>query len=155
MSEFKPIETQEDFDKAIDARLKREYAKAVKETEDKYSDYETLKAENTSLQEKFDTANSKLTESKAKVDELTIKVQTYETNSAKMRIAHEFKIPYDMADRIKGSTEDEMKKDAETIAKYMKSTGYEAPLGGTEEPPKESDVKEGMKKMLKNLKGEQ
>lgn len=155
MSDFKPIETQEDFDKAIAARLERERAKVIKETEDKYADYETLKSENTSLKEKVDTANSRLTENKTKINELTSKVKNYETNSAKMRIAHELGIPLDMADRIKGATEDEMKEDAKTIAAYMKASGYVAPLGATETPPREDDTKEGIKKMLKNLKGEE
>ena len=150
MPEFTPITTQEEFDKAIASRLQREHAKAVKETEEKFADYEQIKSDSASWKEKYESANGQLTDANAKVTELESKVRTHETNSTKMRIAHEFGIPYDMADRIKGDDEDAMKADAKVMAGFIKGTQKEPPLGGTEDPlPNEKNA--GLREMLKTI----
>lgn len=150
--EFTPINTQEDFDRAIASRLQREYAKGVKETEERFADYEQIKTDSTTWKEKYETANSQLDESNNKVKELEDKVKTHETSSAKMRIAHEFGIPFDMADRIKGDDEESMKADAKKIASFMKGPTSAAPLGGTETPPPKDDKEAGLMKMLNDIK---
>lgn len=37
-----------------------------------------------------------------------------------MRIAHENGIPFELADKLSGSDEEAIKKDAETMAKFLK-----------------------------------
>ena len=118
MSEFKPINTQEEFDVAISDRLKRE--------REKYADYDNLKTQNSSqakkiedLEKSLKDANDKIGGHQKTVDELNAKIKGYETDSAKTRIALAAGLPYEMASRLKGDTEDEIKKDAESLAKMM------------------------------------
>lgn len=48
-----------------------------------------------------------------------------------MRIAHENGIPYELANKLSGDTEEAIKKDAETFAKFI-GKKQTAPLGHTE-----------------------
>ena len=92
MSEFKPINTQEEFDAAIKDRLERERGK--------YADYENLKTQVGTLTTERDTAVQQLGDANAKI-------KTYETNSVKMRIAQAKGIPAEMALRLTGETEED------------------------------------------------
>ena len=118
MSEFKPITTQEEFDAAISDRLKRE--------REKYADYDNLKSNNSEqakkigdLEKSLNDANEKISGHQKTVDELNAKIKGYETDSAKTRIALAAGLPYEMASRLKGDSEDDIKKDAESLAKMM------------------------------------
>lgn len=113
MSEFKPINTQEEFDAAIKDRLERERGK--------YADYETLKTQVGTLTTERDTAVQQLTDANAKI-------KTYETNSVKMRIAQEKGLPAEMALRLTGETEEDISKDADSMVQIFKATKGAAPL---------------------------
>ena len=140
--EFKVIETQEDFDKAIKKRLDqkdRELAERYKE----YlapNDVETMKSE---YEKKLEDANKALKEANEKlaghdqiVSELTTRATTAESDLLKSRIAHESGVPFELAGRLVGSNEEELKADAEKFASYLSPkaapplhTG-ETPTGG-------------------------
>ena len=131
MSEFKAITTQEEFDTAIGERLKRERETVKKDyagflsPEDvakKYDGYMSPK----DIEEKYKGYISP--EEAAKKD---ASIKAYETNSVKMRIAHENGIPYELANKLSGDTEEDIKKDAETFAKFI-GKKQTAPLGHTE-----------------------
>ena len=118
MGEFKKIETQEEFDAAIKDRLARE--------KEKYADYDVLKKEN----ETFKTQIADLEKAKkdlesekgtfgSQLEALNSKIKGYETDSAKTRIALEMGLPYEMASRLTGSNEEEIRKDAESLAKFV------------------------------------
>ena len=150
MAEFTPITTQEEFDKAIGDRLKRERETVKKE----YADY--LSPDD--VQKKYegylspDDVKKKYEGylSPEEAAEKDKKIKGYETNSVKMRIAHEHNIPYELAGRIAGETEEDMKKDAETMAKFLKNKTV-APLASTE--PEGMDTKRAaVKKMLADMK---
>lgn len=94
MADFEPITTQEAFEAAVADRLAP------------YADYDTLKEQNAAYA--------------SQVTELTARVQTYETDALKNRIAHEEGIPYDLAKRLTGSTEADIRKDAKNFAKMLK-----------------------------------
>lgn len=134
---FEIIDTQEKFDAAISERLKRERSK--------FADYDEIKQKNAEY-EKLIGAMTKAAEEAAKkysgYDEQIAKLQSqikgYETGSVKTRIAHETGIPYELAERLSGETEEDIRKDAETLAKYIKSKPS-APLRSPE--GKESDGK--------------
>lgn len=113
MSEFKPINTQEEFDAAIKERLERERGK--------FADYESLKTQVGTLTTERDTAVQQLNDANAKI-------KTYETNSVKMRIAQEKGIPAEMALRLTGETEEDIAKDADSMAQIFKATKGTAPL---------------------------
>lgn len=139
MAEFKAIMTQEEFDAAIQSRLERERNSIEK----KYSDYKDLKtkaaeAESvkakeaeyvsrleeagtklTDLETRYNEASEKLAQRDQAVTDLTTRAVKAETSLLKARIAHEFNIPHEMADRLAGDTEADIRKDAETLAKFV------------------------------------
>ena len=150
MAEFTPITTQEEFDKAIGDRLKRERETVKKE----YADY--LSPDD--VQKKYegylspDDVKKKYEGylSPEEAAEKDKKIKGYETNSVKMRIAHENGIPFELAERLSGESEDDIRKDAETMAKYLQRKNV-PPLASTE--PEGIDTKRAaVKKMLSDLK---
>ena len=150
MSEFKPIETQEQLDAIISDRIKRAQETTRKEFEGflspddaakKYAGY--LSPED----EKKKYAGYLSPEEAAKKD---AKIKGYETNSVKMRIAHENNIPYELAGRLSGESEEDIRKDAESLAKLLKHQGG-APLASTE-PAGVDSKRAAVKKMLSDLK---
>ena len=150
-AEFTPINSQEEFDKAIASRLQRERDKAVKETEERFADYEQIKSDSASWKEKFEKASGQLTEKNAEVDKLNAQVKANETANTRAKVARELGIPFDMADRIKGETEDEMKEDAKILASFVKSSQPAPPLGDPEPPIEQDDKNAGLREMLKTL----
>lgn len=154
MADFTPITTQEEFNAAIGERIKRE-----KETiSQKYSDYEDLKNKTTEYEKQIGELNRAIEDSgkkyadyDTKLADLQSKVSEYESSSVKTRIAHEVGIPYELAGRLSGKTEDEIRKDAESLSKLI-GTQHAAPLKSTEtavEDPKKS----ALKNLAKNLTG--
>jgi len=142
MGEFKVISTQEELDALIKDRIDRER----KSLSEKYSDYEELKKRNTEYEtqvSKLSEANKAYEAKKAEYDkqisDLSSKIKGYETDSAKTRIALEMGLPYEMAGRLSGSTEEEIRKDAETLSKFVNRSS-QAP-SSTNEPQRYSDDK--------------
>ena len=134
MADFKPITTQEEFDAAIKDRLAREVAK--------YADYDALKAAQkeltelkgkkldeqlAALQAEYDKAKTTLADHDKIVSDLTTRATTAEHKLKQREIAHAAGIPVELAERIQGSTDEEMAKDAELLAKFSK--------GGSGLPP--------------------
>jgi len=144
MADFTPIETQEQFDAMVKDRI----ARAEKAAAEKYSDYETLKAQNAdltgqiaSLTEQIRKQAETIDGHKAVVDDLTAKVRGYETASEKTRIALELGLPYQMADRLTGDNEEAIRKDAESMLKLIGINRQAPPLGsGEPKPANDSDA---------------
>lgn len=135
MAEFTPIETQEQLDKIIGERIERANRKAA----EKYADYEDIKTANASLTEQVAQLQSQIQPfaeqvktKDALIEELTGKVHTYETASVKTRIALEIGLPYQMANRLSGNTEEEIKADAEGLKALVNAQVQPAPLGNPE-----------------------
>lgn len=136
MSEFKVIETQEDLDKIIQKRL----AQKDREIEETYKDYlspEQVEDIKNDYQKKLDDANKFVEDAKVKlanhdkeVSDLTERAQKAETSLLKGKIALAKGIPYELANRLVGSTEEELTQDAEGIAKLIggKQQQLTAPL---------------------------
>ena len=150
MAEFTPITTQEEFDKAIGDRLKRERETVKKEYADYLSPDDVQKKYEGYLSPDDVKKEYEGYLSPEEAAEKDKKIKEYETNSVKMRIAHEHNIPYELAGRITGETEEDMKKDAETMAKFLKNKTV-PPLASTE--PEGMDTKRAaVKKMLADMK---
>ena len=128
--EFKPIETQEAFDNAIKARLDRN-TESVKKQFEGFISPDDFKTKTADLNGKITDLTGKLAEKDTTIADLTAKNKAYETSSVKMRIAHENGIPYELANKLSGDTEEDIKKDAETLAKFI-GKKQPAPLGSTE-----------------------
>lgn len=104
MSEFKPITTQEEFDAAIQSRLERERRTAVAP----FADYAQIKADLAALKQTSGQKDSTIAQ-------LQKDLQGARTDLAKTRIAMEKGLPAELAARLTGETEDELRKDADTL----------------------------------------
>lgn len=135
--EFKVIETQEDFDKAIQKRL----AQKDREAEEKYKDYlspdkvaeinTAHKSEIDKLKEDLARANEKIAGHDQIVADLTTRATTAESDLLKSRIAHESGVPFELAGRLVGTNEEELKADAEKFASFLGPKGA-PPLHSTD-----------------------
>lgn len=139
MADFTVIETQEQLDKVIGERIRRAEEKAIEKAAEQFADYDALKTQNDELSKQVAQLTEQLTKqtelidgNKTVVDDLTAKVQAYETASVKTKIALELGLPYQMAERLAGSSEDEIRKDAETMVGLIKSNQPVAPLASNE-----------------------
>ena len=136
MADFTPItfNTQEELNRFFGERAQQAKRSAEAEAEKKYAGFADFKAK----AEKYDTdigaRDQRITEleserntSAARISELEGKVREYETSSVKMRIARETGLPAELADRLSGKDEAEMRQDAERLAKLIRSQNV-APL---------------------------
>lgn len=130
MAEFTAIETQEQLDKIVGERLKREREKAEKEIAE-------LKA-----------GLEKSTEKDAEIEALQKKIAVYEKVEMKRQIALENKIPYSLAERINGDTKEEMIADAKNLSKYFEQKETPPPL---KNPEIEQGVSGAYKELLDGL----
>lgn len=161
MSDFKVIETQEQLDTIIKDRLDR----AEKKFEEKYQGYlspDEVNAKMADLNKKIEEmgnslngANDKAKSDAESIASLEAKVKSYETASVKSRIAHEVGIPYELANKLSGETEEDIRKDAEALKPFVTKTSP-APLRNPEAPEAGSGDKtrDSLKKVVENLKKE-
>jgi hypothetical protein len=153
MSDFEAIETREQFEEAVKDRLEQERETVRREfsgylspeaVEEKYKEYLSPEA----VEEKYKGYLSP--EDAANKDAAIAK---YEKESKRVKVAMENGIPYELAGKLSGETEDEMKKDAEAFSKFLKGkTTY--PNFTRDTDNKDDSIREATKKMLNNLKGE-
>lgn len=132
MSEFKVIETQEELDRIIGERLKRERKQVEDEFSEKISALEKenacIKSENTEVKSNLEKAAEKDTE----IEKLQGQIKEYEKSEMQRKIALAHNIPYNLAERIHGDTEDEMTEDAKALAKYFEKDDPVPPLKNPE-----------------------
>lgn len=150
---FKPIETQEELNRLISSRLERAKESVKKEYEEKYKDYdaykvqiETLNDEKTSLENQLNELNEKV----SAFDTLSTKTKQLETENLKVKIALSEGIPFEMASRLAGETEEEIKKDAKAMANFI-TVSKPMPKRSTEQKQKEVG-EEAYRNLLKGLK---
>ena len=127
MSEFKTIETQEDFDAAIKARLDRNTKTVTDEVKKSYEGY-LSPDEVKKLNEQIASLNSQLTEKETAITDLTAKNKAYETASVKARIAREKGLPYELAERLSGESEEDIAADADKLSQFVSAGKASAPL---------------------------
>ena len=155
--EFKIIETQEEFDKAIQERLNRQKESIEKQ----YADYAEIKERNTTLETEVGTLKTTLAETNEKytnydkdIADLNTKIAGYETANMRTRIALQHNIPYDLASRLVGEDEESITADAKKLAELVGNKEPVAPLRDVEPI---IDGKDGAYKALLenlNLEGE-
>lgn len=132
MGDFTPIQTQEEFDKAIKGRL----AQKDRELEEKYKYYlspDKAAEMEKAFKEQLEAANKQVKESETKaseaiksMSELTKRAEAAEKTILKTRIANDHKLPMELANRLVGDTEEALNKDAEELSKIV-VTGKAAP----------------------------
>ena len=155
--EFKKIETQEQFDEAIKDRLAREAKKyegymspddVAKLNEDYSKKIDELTKSSTDYTSQIESLNKSIAEKDNQI-------KNYETNSVKMRIALSAGLPFEMASRLNGSTEEEIKADADNLVKLMgvrTDSLNRAPQASTTKQNAEDGVTKIFKEMNPNLK---
>jgi len=79
------------------------------------------KGEDEMAQRNYEKISSELENAKAEIERLTAKNHDYELKEVKLKTAYEYSIPFEMAERLKGESEDDIKKDAEQLSKYVTS----------------------------------
>ena len=118
MSDFKIIETQEELDAIVKARLSRE--------REKYADYDDLKKQLADFEAKETTYQNTINDLKTRETDLASQIETLNSDltktklqTAKQRIATEYGLPLDLADRLQGDDEEGLKADAERLASHF------------------------------------
>ena len=158
MAEFTPITTQEQFEAIMKDRLERERTSVAK----KYEGY-TSPTDLEQIRKDYDTQISTLSkdaETKAKkyadydkqIAERDTRLKHYETASVKTRIAYETGLPYEMASRLSGDAEEEIRKDAEALVALIGQNKPVAPLADQESKP--SGKNGAISALAKSLRGE-
>lgn len=132
MSEFKVIGTQEELDKIIVERLKRERSKLEEDFKEQLKTYkdqiEELKSENEQAKANLE----KVSEKDSEIEKLQGQIKGYEKSELQRKIALENMIPYNLAGRIQGETEEEMLEDAKGLSKYFEKKEVVPPLKNPE-----------------------
>ena len=126
-NEFKTIETQEEFDAAIKARLDRNTKTVTDEVKKSYEGY-LSPDEVKKLTEQVDSLTKALTEKETAITDLTAKNKAYETASVKARICHEKGLPYELAERLSGESEEDIAADADKLSQFVSAGKPAAPL---------------------------
>ena len=157
MSEnFKPIETQEELNNLIASRLERAKESVKKEYEEKYKDYDAYKSQIEALNNDKNSLETQLNELNGKLstfDALDAKTKKLEAENLKIKIALSEGIPFEMAGRLAGETEEEIKRDAKAMANFI-SVSKPMPIKSTEQKQREVG-EEAYRKLVEGLrKGE-
>lgn len=154
MSDFKIIETQEEFDARISERLKRDREVTAKKYEG-WTSPEALAEINAEHEKKIKALQDAAAETEKKLSEKDAEIAEgakYRTDLEKTRIALAAGLKIEYADRLRGENADEWKADAETLAKDFAASHITAPLGSNEPTiTKESQDKAAWQSMLNDL----
>lgn len=139
-------------DEQIESTMK-EHGKTVQAA--KPADYDDLKSAKETLEKQVEELNGtlqattdKYTQQESTLGELQKQVKGYEVDTLKTRIASQAGLPLDLAGRLSGETEDEIKADAEKFASFVGKSAP-LPLKPTEQT---NDKTSPYKNMLENLK---
>lgn len=150
MTEFKVIETQEQLDAIIKSRLEREKSK--------YADYEelaekvkNLETENTNLKQTISDKEANESTNLNKIAELEKSVSGWEAKALKQQVAIKYGLPFDLADRLQGDSEESLNEDAERLASLVTVNNYTQPLASTE-PTISNGIDAAWRDVVKNLK---
>lgn len=155
MSDFTVIETQEQLDAVIGERLKRERETNEKKYEG-WTSPDALKDIKTSYEDQIKALQDAAQTTQQTLDEKDAEIakgEKYRTDLVKTRIALQAGLGIQYADRLRGESEEEWKKDAEVLAKDFKAAHQSAPLGSnepemTKEPTTEQIFKDWFKENL-------
>lgn len=106
------------LEKDVIDSIMAEHGKAVqaaKPTED----YETLKSQNDTLSQQIVDLNNSVNTASQEKEDLAKQVNGYKHKELKGRIAHEFNLPFELAGRLSGETEEELKEDAKSLSSFI------------------------------------
>lgn len=139
--DFKALNTQAEFDAAVAPLLESARAEAAQIEAEKYADYGALKAHARELERRAESLTKELAKAddaaKASADKaagydaqiatLTSRIKEYERGDLCRRVAYEMHLPPQLADRLRGETEADVRKDAAAMAPFV-SRDYAPPV---------------------------
>jgi chromosome segregation ATPase len=141
------------LEKEVIDKVMAEHGKTINEVKPK--DYDEIKSAKEKLEKQVKDLNETLTATNEKyadydknIEELNGKIKEYELKNLKYRIANESGIPLELASKLTGETEEDLKKDAETLSSFIRKPTL--PLKHTE--PNVDDKSAPYKEILSNLK---
>lgn len=133
MGEFTPITTQEQLEAVLKDRLERQSKKFESEKADlekKYSGYmasDDVTKLKQSYEDQIKDLNTKIDEGasvQTELDNAKKQIEAQKIDSLRIKTALENGIPYEFADRLKGTTAEELTADAKLFAKsFSKPAG--------------------------------
>lgn len=141
---------------AIDKAM-AEYGKSVNSYKEKIEELESLSGKVSDYENQIEELNQTLNSKEEKfssyesnLTELQKEVENYKLKDLKTSIANQAGIPLDLAGRLSGETEEEIKADAEKLAGFVNKK-QPLPLKPTE-PVKVDEKEQAYSKILENLK---
>lgn len=158
MEEFKPINTQEEFDAAIDSRMSRQESKIRAEYRELENQVETLKKESEKWTKEKSDYEAVIAKNKADFEDLNTKlteatgtIADYQTKELKTKVAIEKGLPMGLRGYLKGTTEEEIKASADELGKFA-SAGRNIPAADPEgDPPEGDSTTASLRGLLKQL----
>lgn len=156
----KPITTQEDLDALIGERLKRDREAQAKKYEGWQSPEQQEEAAKASKKQ-IDTLTRQMEDQARKYADTEKQLQTlqaqnhkYETDSVKRRVAHEVGLDWGLADRLTGETEEDIRRDAESLKSLVGTTTSAPPLRTYEADKGTRTQEAAWNDVLSRLRGE-
>ena len=155
---FTPITTQEELNSVIKDRLERERSKfeGYETYKQKAKEFDSLKKTSDGFEQtiaqlnKLIDGDEKTPGYKKQIETLQAQVKKYESDSVKTRIALESGLPYALAQKLSGDTEDAIRQDAKNLAGYLK--GPQVAPAASNDPPEFTDkAKAAVKRMVANI----
>ena len=137
------------LEKEIIDQIMKEHGLTIQKV--KPEDYDDIKEENKTLKDTVTTLENALKEFEGYEDKLAEKdnlIKEYELKNLKYRIANENGIPLELASKLSGETEEDLKKDAETLSSFI-TKKQTLPLRTTE--PQVDDKQRELEQMLDEL----
>jgi len=141
---------------AID-KVMAEHGKTIQAA--KPTDYDDLKSTKETLEKQVEelngtltATNDKYTQQESTLGDLQKQVKGYEVDTLKNRIASQVGLPLNLAGRLTGTTEDELKADAENFASFV-SKPSPLPLKPTEPAGKSKNNDEDIREIVQKLNG--
>lgn len=151
MADFEPITSQEMFDNAIKDRINRlndKHSKEMAELTEKYSDYDSIKAQANSYESQISTLNEKLANHDAEIAERDAKIKNYEIGSIKTKVARDLGLSYDAINFLQGEDEESIKQSAENLKALV---GTKTAPSYNAETVNQNNENAAYKSMLANL----
>ena len=143
---------------AID-KVMGEYGKSVQEFKTEKEEFEGLKTEKSTLenqllelQKSLESKEEEFSSYESNLSELQKEVDNYKLKDLKTSIANQAGIPLDLATRLSGETEEEIKADAESLAGFV---NQKQPLPLKQTEPDVNNENREMEQMLNELTGKQ
>lgn len=143
------------LEKEVIDKVMAEHGKTIQDLKPAQDELDGLKTEKATLEQQLSDLQNTLNTQKeelSSIDDLKKEVETYKLKDLKTSIAVQAGIPLELAGRLSGETEEEIKADAEKMAGFVNKK-KPLPLKTTE-PPEVDKEEKAYANMIQNLKGE-